>query len=130
MQALQAIIPLLWRVLDLEEIPWQQYFYDERYNVAIPLAKNFCKWVVVNVPDFSFFFGYKKWFVNMAFLFFYLYIIGNFLFSPGHDILGFIARLLLLTFIAGAFYSRMVALMVLKGLEAYQATAKEALNRS
>ncbi|HUV71598.1 MAG TPA: hypothetical protein VMW25_01180 [Clostridia bacterium] len=114
----------------MEEISWQQYFYDERYNIAIPWAKNLCKWVVVNVPDFSFFFGYKKWLVNMTFLFFYLYIIGNFLLSANHDILGFIARLLLITFIAGAFYSRMVALLVLKGLEAYQATAKEALNRS
>ena len=113
-----------------EEIPWQEVFYNERYNVAIPWSKNLCKWVIVNVPDFSQVFGIKRRFVNILFLIIYFYILGGFMITAMQDPATFFVKITLISFVAGAFYSKMVAMASLQGIETYQKIAKKVLNRS
>jgi len=118
-------------VMDAEdfEIPWKKTFYEDEWNPIIRNTKKLCKWVMLNLPDFSMLMGWKRKVANIGFFVIVLYF-SSLLLTGGITIWGYLLRTAVLSFIAGFLYSNTLAYMILKYLEFYQKKAEEVLNRS
>lgn len=111
------------------ETNWQEYFYSEEYNPAIPVIKKACHWIFLNAPDLSFLMGWKRKAANIGFLFVVLYFTGIMLLGE-ITLWSFFIRIASITLIALFLYSRTIAYLTLIYIEAYQKKAKKHLNRT
>lgn len=110
------------------KVNWQEYFYNEKYNPAIPFIKKSCHWIFLNVPDLSFLMGWKRRVAGICFLFIVIYFTGLMLLGE-ITLWSFFLRTAAITSIAMVLYIKIIAYMSLMYIEAYQKKAKKVLNR-